>query len=80
VGDVSCQQLVELVTAYLEGSLDADAARRFEDHLAVCPGCETYVEQFRVTIDRLGEVPVESLSDEAQARLLDMFRGLPADG
>jgi anti-sigma factor RsiW len=75
--DLSCQEIVELVTAYLEGDLDDDTTRTFEDHLAVCPGCAMYVEQFRVTIARLGEVPSESLSAETQTRLLDAFRDLP---
>jgi anti-sigma factor RsiW len=77
MGHLSCQQLVELVTAYLEGDLDHQTAQTFEDHLAVCPGCQTYVDQFRVTIDKLGEVPMESLSDDARANLLDAFRDLP---
>jgi anti-sigma factor RsiW len=77
MADLSCQEIVELVTAYLEGDLDDDTVRTFEDHLTVCPGCQTYVDQFRVTIERLGEVPVDTLSNEAQARLLDAFRDLP---
>lgn len=75
--DLTCQEIVELVTAYLDGDLDDETTRSFEDHLAVCPGCETYVEQFRVTIAELGGVPVSTLSAEAQARLLDAFRDLP---
>jgi anti-sigma factor RsiW len=77
VADLTCQEIVEVVTAYLEGALDDETARAFEDHLAVCPGCETYVEQFRVTIATLGDVPLDTLSADAQARLLDAFRDLP---
>lgn len=77
MADLTCQEIVELVTAYLEGDLDDETARTFEDHLAVCPGCETYVEQFRVTIAALGDVPVDTLSADTQARLLDVFRDLP---
>ena len=75
--DLTCQDLVELVTAYLDGALDDETTQSFEDHLAVCPGCAAYVEQFRVTIARLGEVPLESLSVESQARLIEVFRDLP---
>ncbi|HSS67278.1 MAG TPA: zf-HC2 domain-containing protein [Nocardioidaceae bacterium] len=74
---LTCKEIVELVTAYLEGDLDDQTTESFEEHLAVCPGCETYVEQFRITIARLGEVPLESLSDDAQTNLLDTFRNLP---
>ena len=77
MADLSCQEIVELVTAYLEGDLDEAASQIFEDHLTVCPGCQTYVDQFRITIEKLGEVRVDTLSDDAQARLLDAFRELP---
>jgi anti-sigma factor RsiW len=77
MADISCMELVELVTAYLDGALDAESARAFEEHLEACPGCLTYVEQFRETIARLGEVPLDTLSEESQRSLLAAFRELP---
>ena len=74
MADLTCQDFVELVTDYLEGALDEDTARRFEEHLALCPGCETYLSQMKETASRLGEIPVESLSAETQATLLSAFR------
>jgi anti-sigma factor RsiW len=74
MADLTCQEFVELVTDYLEGALDPDARRRFEQHLAVCEGCETYLNQMQETAARLGEIPVESLSDEMQSALLSAFR------
>jgi anti-sigma factor RsiW len=71
---LSCQDFVELVTDYFEGALDADTAARFEEHRELCPGCETYLVQMHETVSRLGEVPVESLSEEAQSMLLSAFR------
>jgi anti-sigma factor RsiW len=47
---MTCQELVELVTDYLEGALPPDDAERFEAHVASCEGCETYVEQMKSTI------------------------------
>jgi hypothetical protein len=47
------------------------------EHLAECPGCERYLDQFRTTIDELGELPPESLSDDTRDRLLDAFRNWP---
>jgi anti-sigma factor RsiW len=80
---MTCQELVELVTAYLEGSLPADERRAFDEHLAQCPGCDRYLSQFRTTIDLLGELPEESLSAPGRERLLDAFsqwrRGSGAD-
>ena len=70
---MTCQEFVELVTAFLDGTLEPDSEQRFIEHLALCPGCETYLDQFRQTIDALGELPPESLSDEARDRLLSAF-------
>jgi anti-sigma factor RsiW len=74
MADLTCQEFVELVTDYLEGALHEDTARRFEEHMALCPGCETYLSQMKETASRLGEIPVESLSPESQATLLSAFR------
>ena len=74
MADLTCQEFVELVTDYLEGALDEDTVRRFEEHLALCPGCKTYLSQMKETASRLGEIPVESLSAETQATLLSAFR------
>lgn len=48
--DLSCQELVELVTEYLEGALPPAERARFEAHVAECPGCEIYLDQMRATI------------------------------
>jgi anti-sigma factor RsiW len=77
MADLTCQEVVELVTAYLDDALDEDTAQRVEQHVALCPGCETYVEQIRVTVSLVGELPVEALSEEAQATLLEAFRDFP---
>ena len=70
---MTCAEFVELVTAYLEGTLsDVDRAA-FDEHLALCPGCDRYLAQFRATIDLLGELPEESLSSPGRERLLDAF-------
>jgi predicted anti-sigma-YlaC factor YlaD len=74
VTDLDCNELVELVTAYLDRSVDAETQKRVVDHLALCDGCEQYVDQFRQTIRVLGELPPERLTDDARAGLLDAFR------
>jgi len=70
---MTCAELVELVTAYLEGTLSDGERRAFDEHLDLCPGCERYLDQFRKTIGLLGELPEESLSAPARERLLDAF-------
>jgi anti-sigma factor RsiW len=73
--EMSCRELVELVTDYLEDALDPVTRERFEEHLQDCEGCGAYVEQMRTTMRLLGEVPEESLSPEVRDRLLAAFRG-----
>jgi anti-sigma factor RsiW len=77
---VSCQEVVELVTDYLEGELDDPTRSELEAHLALCPGCDLYLQQMRETIDRLGHVPVETLSEQAQADLMLAFRTFHGTG
>ena len=70
---MTCREMVELVTAYLEGHLDPDARSRFEEHLAICDGCQAYVEEMRDTLRALGRLPEERLSPEARDTLLAAF-------
>ena len=69
-----CRQAVELMTAYLDGDLDARDCRRLEDHLADCPHCAEYLAQIRITIDALGHVEPEQLTDEALDDLVGLYR------
>jgi anti-sigma factor RsiW len=72
--EVDCDRLVELVTEFLEGALDAPTERRLVDHLALCDGCGTYLEQIRDTARALGDLPPDRLPDPARAALLSAFR------
>jgi anti-sigma factor RsiW len=70
---MNCDELVELVTAYLEGSLSEAERVAFEAHLAECPGCDRYLAQFHRTIELLGELPDDALSVPGRQLLLDAF-------
>jgi anti-sigma factor RsiW len=70
---MTCKELVELVTDYLDGALAEEDRRRFEHHIELCACCELYVEQMKVTIRTVGRIPEDSLSDEARAALLAAF-------
>ena len=72
--EMPCQELVELITAYLEDRLSPVDRARFEAHLANCEACATYMEQFRQTTRALGRLPEESLSPEARNALFAAFR------
>jgi anti-sigma factor RsiW len=74
VAELSCQELVELVTDYLEERLQAAERERFEAHLATCAGCRAYLDQMRRTIRLLGRLPQETVSGAARAKLLEAFR------
>jgi anti-sigma factor RsiW len=75
MSDLNCNEFVELVTAYLDGALDDETQARFVDHLSLCDGCETYLDQFRQTIRSIGDdKPADALSPEARAALLAVFR------
>lgn len=71
---LTCQEMVEVVTDYLEGSLGWRARRRVAKHLEACAACTRYVEQMRETLALLGTVPVDTLPPEAQETLLEAFR------
>ena len=72
--ELSCQELVELVTAYLEMTLPPREQVRFEAHLAICPGCTNYLAQMRETIHLTGMLSEETIPDDGKAKLLDAFR------
>jgi anti-sigma factor RsiW len=76
---LKCRELVELVTAYLEGDLSIGERKRFDAHLAACEGCTTYVEQMRRTIELTGALRVDDVSREAQEALLTAFRDWKVD-
>lgn len=66
--------MVELVTAYLDGSLDPEMRARFDMHLLECDGCENYLQQFRATIETLGSVRDDELDLSYREKLLNTFR------
>ena len=76
---IECQQVVELVTAYVEGTLDGRDRKRLDAHFAGCPHCSAYLEQIRETIEITGAITPEQLSDEALADLTNVFRAWAAD-
>jgi len=71
-GGISCRELVELVTAYLDGALDPEVVQRMDAHLKLCPVCVEYVEQVRTT-SRLTAVAELELRPDREA-LLTAFR------
>jgi anti-sigma factor RsiW len=75
----SCQQLVELVTEYLEGTLSGLDQARFEEHIALCPMCQVHLEQLRLTVRELGRLGEQDIDPEILAELRERFRDWNAD-
>jgi anti-sigma factor RsiW len=74
IDTLSCIELVELVTDYLEGRLSYSDRRRVETHLAGCDGCTEYVRQMRLTIRETATLREDDLDPAMRDRLLDAFR------
>jgi anti-sigma factor RsiW len=72
--EIACQEVVELVTAYLDDALDPADRERFEEHLVFCDGCGNYIEQMRTAIRLTGRIEDE-LPAELEAELLEAFHG-----
>ena len=70
---LTCREMVELVTEYLDGTLSRRDRARFDAHLSACTNCTHYVEQFRETVRLTGMLREDDVSPEAAAALLAQF-------
>ena len=77
VREITCQQLVELVTDYLEDRLPVDERLLFEEHLAFCTWCVTYLDQMRQTIEVAGTLREDDLDPHARDAMLKVFKEFP---
>ena len=71
---ISCQEVVELVTDYLDQSAPARRASLFEQHINFCDGCDWYLDQMRTTISTVGRITEEEVPPETRDKLLTAFR------
>ena len=72
--ELTCKELVELITGYLDGTLRGRRRRRFEAHLASCDGCTRYVAQMEATIRATGTFTEDQMTEEQKTVLLTAFR------
>jgi len=72
--ELTCKEVVELVTDYLEGAMILEERARFEEHLAFCDGCVNYVGQIRATIRSTAELTEESIPPSLRDELVKTFR------
>ena len=72
--DLTCQEVVELVTDYLEGALPTDDRLDFERHLVWCSWCRDYLDHMRTTIELTGKPDETEPSSPLREQLLEAFR------
>ncbi|MGH8894625.1 MAG: anti-sigma factor family protein [Actinomycetes bacterium] len=71
---VTCQEVVELVTDYVEGALPTDEVSLFEQHINFCDGCVVYLDQMRATVSAVGRLQERDVPPDTRDRLLTAFR------
>ena len=76
--EMPCQELVEVVTDYVEGVMSPIDHARFEAHLEECPPCREYLAQFRELIAAAGREPVEQLPEHERLVLRSAFQAWAA--
>jgi len=78
--DIACNELVELLTEYLEGTLPPGEVAAIDEHLSGCDACQTYLDQLRATISMLGQVSGPTLTEDTIDALLAAFQRGPESG
>jgi predicted anti-sigma-YlaC factor YlaD len=71
---LTCHEVVDIITDYLEDALAPAERRRVEEHLAICDGCTGYLEQMRETIRLTGMLTEEQIPEDQKQDLLEAFR------
>ena len=77
---VPCQQVVEMVTDYVEGVMPGADRRRLEHHLGGCRYCTAYLAQIRETIRLAGRVTPDDLTPPMRTELTDLYRRWRTEG
>jgi predicted anti-sigma-YlaC factor YlaD len=77
--ELNCQEVVELVTDYLEQALLPETQAQFEDHIEKCHGCNTFLEQVQQTIMMLRKLSEQQTFPETKQDLVEIFRNWKHD-
>jgi anti-sigma factor RsiW len=73
-GELACQEMVELVTDYLEGALSRSQRRRFDAHIAGCEHCTEYLRQMRTTIRLTGSLSADDMTPAMREEFTELYR------
>ncbi len=79
-GALTCHEVVDVISDYLDGAMGPDDRRRVEAHLELCDGCRAYLEQMRETIRLTGMLTEEQIPADQRDALLEAFRGWSRSG
>jgi anti-sigma factor RsiW len=71
--ELTCREMVELVTAYLDDAIEPAQRAALERHLAGCPHCTEYFAQIRLVRAAAGRVEPEDIAPQARQELLALF-------
>ena len=71
---LSCQEITEIITDYVEGRMSFADRMRFQMHVGMCKHCRAYLRQMKVTIETLGHLPAEPIPDGVRDELLQRFK------
>ena len=74
VGNFTCQQIAELITDYLEGSLTLTQRVRFQMHVGLCLACRNYLSQMKYTVATLRQLPSDPIPPQIKEELLRRFQ------
>jgi anti-sigma factor RsiW len=72
--DRRCDDVLDVMTTYLEGHMPPDEHTRLETHIVYCPGCYRFMDQLRATVETLGGLPVEPIGAAERGELVEAFR------
>ncbi|MEW6364752.1 MAG: zf-HC2 domain-containing protein [Acidobacteriota bacterium] len=71
---LTCKELTEIITDYIEGRLTLFQRISFQLHLGMCRHCRAYLRQMRLTVRTLGKMPTMSVPQDVEQELLKRFR------
>lgn len=77
---LSCQQVTEIITDYVEGRLSFGERLRVQMHLGMCHRCRAYLRQMKMTVRTLGKMPHEDIPEDVRRELLERFRNADFPG
>ena len=70
---LSCQEITEIITDYLEGRMSFSDRMRFQMHVGMCKHCRAYLRQMKATIGSLGQLPDEPMPTDVRDEMRERF-------